>query len=91
MTDRYRAIERECLEHALRTWTPGAAEGSSKRIYRIYLEGSYPETRLKAEGEYTYAPNDKWKVSFPIWQYTSPERPSVSELDRLIFIDILEA
>jgi hypothetical protein len=91
MTDRHLAVEQKCLELTLATWTPEIAEGNYKRIYRIYLEGSYPETRLKAEGEYTYAPNDKWRVSLPIWQLTNHEHPHISEIERLMYLDILEA
>ena len=91
MTDRHRAVEQECLERTLATWTSTIAEGNYKRIHRIYLEGSYPKTRLIAEGEYTYAPDETWRVSLPIWELTNHDKPHISEIERLTYIDILEA
>lgn len=65
--------------------------GHPKHIDRIYLEGNYPHTRLVAEGEHTRAGGGAWSVRLPIWELTNHERPNVSEIERLMYIDVIEA
>lgn len=91
MTD-FRKAEQACLEATLARFHPGELVlGHPKRIDRIYLKGDYPETRLVAEGDHTRAGGGPWIVSLPIWRLTNHERPNISEIERLMYIGIIEA